>query len=285
MPTWSLERTDANAHRMELQFPTGKERHRILLLADLHWDNAHCDLALLRSHLEQAKAGGWPVMVFGDLFCAMQGKWDPRASQDAMRDEHRGGAYLDLLVGTALEWFTPYAANLALISPGNHETSIQKRHEVNLSERLVAGLRLKGSRVELGTYWGFIGLACSRGQQVVQKVLHYHHGYGGGGPISRGLIDHSRTRSDYSADVFVSGHIHRRNADENIITRLSSHGKVNLHQQLFLRCSTYKDESGDGWHVQQGRAARPLGGWWLELQASRTNKNKTLQVDLKAVPT
>jgi len=123
---WSIARTDRNAHRLELPF-SGSTTWRILLLADLHWDNAHCDLNLLRSHLEQAKAGGWPVMVFGDLFCAMQGRWDPRASRDALREEHRDGSYLDLLVKTAVEWFKPYAGSLALISPGNHETSIAKR--------------------------------------------------------------------------------------------------------------------------------------------------------------
>lgn len=282
---WFIARTDRNAHRLELPF-SGSTTWRILLLADLHWDNAHCDLNLLRSHLEQAKAGGWPVMVFGDLFCAMQGRWDPRASRDALREEHRDGSYLDLLVKTAVEWFKPYAGSLALISPGNHETSIAKRHEVNLTERLVSGLNLCGGKVELGTYWGFVNLACKRQAQVVTRTLHYHHGFGGGGPISRGLIDHSRTRSDYDADIYVSGHIHRRNCDENVSTRLTSQGRVVLREQLFLRCSTYKQEdTGSGWHVEQGRAARPLGGWWLELAGDRRNQHKTLNVNIKAVPT
>ena len=36
----------------------------------------------------------------------------------------------------------------------------------------------------------------------------------------------------------------------------------------YVRCSTYKDEYGQGvsgWHVERGQYPRPLGGWWMRL--------------------
>jgi len=286
-PTWwKLDKTSPNAYRMRLGFSGAGSTRRILLLADVHWDSAHCQWDLLKATLEEAKQEGAPILVAGDFFDAMGGKWDPRASHEALRDIHRGGNYLDLLVNTAADWLRPYAGNLALMSYGNHETSIRKRHEVDLLQRLCHELRGHGSPVECGPYWGFVvmsGVFCPNSKHRETLTLHYHHGFGGGGEITRGLIDQSRTRGQYMADVYFSGHIHRRNQDENIITTVSSRGMVEQRRQLFLRASSWKDESHDGWHVQQGRAARPIGGWWLEMTARKTTQ--TYILDYRATPT
>jgi hypothetical protein len=288
-PWWSLEKTDSHAWRLDVQFDGTGHKRRILLLADIHWDNAHCRLDLLKQTLDIAKAEGAPIFSFGDHFCAMQGKWDKRSSADAMRDEHRGGNYLDLLVNTCADWFKPYASSLAMISLGNHETAIRRHHQVDLNQQLVGHLRREGSPVVSGPYWGFVVIGCMFGAKGLSEIIkmHFAHGSGGGGMITRGLIDHSRTRSDYDCDIHVSGHIHRRNCDENVITRVTARGKIQQTPQLYLRCSTWKDESKDGYHVEQGRAARPIGGWWLELTGNKSKnvKSNTYTVDIKAVPT
>lgn len=266
---WDIKRSDSHACILSMKWNTYQDNQRVLLLADCHWDSAQCDRKALARDLDKALEINAPVLIFGDFFDAMQGKWDPRSSQSSLRHEHRGGSYLDLLVDTSFDWLKKYASVLSLISPGNHETSIQKRHEVNLSERLVTLLRHQKSPCVLGTYWGFVGFrhVISKEKSLVTS-LHYHHGYGGGGEVTRGLIDHSRTRSMFAADVFVSGHIHRRNYDENVITVMTPTGLVQQRKQLFLRCSTYKNET-DGWHAEKGRAARPIGGWWLEFNGRR----------------
>ena len=133
-------------------------------------------------------------------------------------------------------------------------------------------LRREGSSCLLGTYWGFVGFLHQHGNQSGRsQSLHYHHGFGGGGEITRGLIDHSRTRGMYAADIYVSGHIHRRNYDENIVTAISPRGVVHQRTQLFLRCASYKAEH-DGWHAEKGRAARPIGGWWLVFNSIKNKK-------------
>jgi hypothetical protein len=282
---WSIRKTCDNVYRLDVQLERAGQTRPILLLADIHWDSAHCRLDLLAKTMAKAVKDGSPIIISGDFFDAMQGKWDHRSSTDAMRPEHRTGAYLDSLVSTAAKWLEPYAKNIALISYGNHETSIKKKHEVDLLQRLCQELRRQGSSVECGPYTGFVQVS-SRFKNTRQSesfVIHYHHGAGGGGEVTRGLIDHSRTRGMYRADVYFSGHIHRRNQDENIVTTVTPCGLLKKRKELFLRASCWKDESTDGWHVQQGRAARPIGGWWLNLEMVCPIKN--YELTYTAVPT
>jgi UDP-2,3-diacylglucosamine pyrophosphatase LpxH len=58
-----------------------KEPVNILLISDVHFDNPKCNRDLLFSHLDKAKKLGYKVAIFGDLFCMMQGKYDPRRSK------------------------------------------------------------------------------------------------------------------------------------------------------------------------------------------------------------
>lgn len=280
---WSVTEHSRHVHVLSLGAMRAGEERRILLMSDEHWDNAHCDLHLLRRHHMEARQHSAPVLKFGDLFCAMQGKWDRRSDQNQLRNEHRGNNYLDKLVSTAASWYRPFADDIALITPGNHETSIQDRHQTNLTERLHQELSRHSDRTRMGGYWGYVQIeAQDTGGSTRSFQLNYHHGYGGGGEVTRGMIDNNRTRGQYDADVFYSGHIHRRNMDENIVTRLSRL-TLQRHKQLFLRGSTYKDEHADGWHAQQGRAARPLGGWWLIVKMTRSGQGGA-ELDYTAQP-
>ena len=284
---WILTRRAAHVYRLGIMPIKAGDVRRLCLLSDLHWDNAAARLDLLTAVLEEAVAGDIPVFLFGDTFCAMQGKWDPRSSQDAMRPEHRGGDYLDRLVNTAVDWFRPYRDVIALAAPGNHEQSIRQRHETDLTARFVGGLRAAGGRCIEGNYWGFIQIAPHDRTQKNKwetRVMHYTHGSGAGGEVTRGLIDHSRTRSHFLADVYVSGHIHRRNCEENVYAALSGRGCLHYRQQLFLRSSCWKDEMKSEWHAGlKGRGPRPIGGWWLDLHFSKTGPTSTYTIE-KMVP-
>jgi len=279
-PWWEIRKTDNHCHFLRLRFP-GAATKRILVLSDLHWDSAKCQLDQLKRVFDEAKEIGAPILLLGDTWDAMQGKYDPRASQEDLRPEFRGNNYLDLLVDEAFEWFKPYASNLALISYGNHETSISKRHEVDLLQRFAGLMRREGSPLLVGQYWGFVVLGCeTSGKTVSIHRIHYSHGSGGGGEVTRGIIDWSRTRGMYEADIFLAGHIHRRNMEENIMTRVTARGCVDQIRQLFLRSSCWKDEStGSGYHVQKGRAARPIGGWWLEVKLENRSEDRVVSIN------
>jgi len=262
---YKITEINRQSHLVDVFFENTKGIFNVLLMSDEHWDNKLCKLDVLKRHHEEAVQKKALIFKFGDTFCAMQGKWDKRADAEQLRKEHRGNNYLDNLVNTAADWYKPYAKNIALIGMGNHEQSIVDRHQTNLIDRLTSQLGVKQ-----GGYWGYVTFRFSYHKKLQIKKLFYHHGYGGGGEVTRGLIDNNRTRGQYNADIFYSGHIHRRNMDENIITDVTSKGNIVQREQLFLRGSTYKNETS-GWHSAGGRASRPIGGWWIEFSCTRTS--------------
>lgn len=247
-----------------------------LLSSDRHHDNAHTNQVLERQHLEQAKERDAYVIDIGDLFCAMQGKFDPRQDRSQLRPEYRDNDYLDALVDHAAKFYAPYAKQILQISPGNHETSIIKRHQTNLSERLVERLKyITSQKVHLGGYSGWIQFKFDYGRRDAIN-LHYHHGYGGGGPVTLGVIQHNR-QAVYLPDAHIvySGHTH----DEWMLTRsrvrLSTNGHVYHDEQLHIRTPGYKEEYGSGeggWHIETGKPPKPNGAAWLRFYCETTSK-------------
>ncbi len=285
---WQVSRTERNSYKVLHTASRWGDTLSALLITDVHWDSKDCRRDLLKADMERAKELGSPVFIFGDLFDVMEGKYDPRRHKDQIRPELSRGDYLDAVVDQSVKWFAPYARNIALVSPGNHEQSIRDRLETDLIQRFVDGLRANGATTIRGGYWGFVTfLTRITGMKAAcSKVLHYHHGYGGGGEVTRGMIDNNRTRGQYDADVFVSGHIHRRNDDENVIVRCGPTGRIRKQLQVFLRSGTYKDEmlspahheEQDSWHISKGRAARPVGGWWLKLAPRRRDNTDDMEI-------
>jgi hypothetical protein len=169
---------------------------------------------------------------------------------------------------TAVDFYKPYKDNIALITSGNHEQSILYHHDYDILETLTDELGVK-----YGAYQGFVKFVFDiPGYKARTFDLCWHHGYGGGGEVTRGLIDNSRTRGQYLADVYYSGHIHRKNCDENVITRNSARGEILEERQWFIRGSCYKREESY-YHIGSGRAARPLGGWWLNVSFRKPANN------------
>jgi hypothetical protein len=172
--------------------------------------------------------------------------------------------YLDALVDTAAEWLKPYASNVVMISNGNHDTSITKRAETLLIDRLCYKLRSEGGVTQEGGYQGFIRWHFEAGDRKDYETWFQHHGFGGGGPVTKGMIDINRMASWYEADVYLAGHIHRLNKDRSSRYFLNSNGKMKERVVDFIRMSTFKRENIEphGWGVEKGHGPRTIGGWW-----------------------
>jgi predicted phosphodiesterase len=266
---------------VQVSYPSPPDlRQPFLLLSDIHWDNPHCDRVLLKKHLDFAKSCGAGVFVFGDLFCAMQGKYDPRGSKTGIRPEHNVANYLDAIVEDCAAFWQPYAENLVMVTPGNHETSILKRVETDIVARFAA---LVGCQV--GAYSGWVLLRSERSPgKTMSTAMAYHHGYGGGGPVTKDVIQASR-KAVYlpDADVVVSGHTHDRNIFP--IQRIHLNRKTGntwLQEQLHLKLGTYKDEysAGEGWAVERGMPPKSLGGVMLKAMHQREPERMVLAAEL-----
>lgn len=265
---WRVVEHARNVHSIRFDNVRGGWEQFVLLQSDEHFDNPHCNRTLYRKHLDEAMDLRAPVIKYGDLFCAMQGKFDKRASKSSVRKEDNNDNYLDSLVTNCAKWHAPYASILALAGPGNHETSILKHHETNLTERFVERIQMHNpdTPLRMGGFSGWVRFQFRRGTSESSQRLWYHHGYGGGGPVTRGVIQTNRRAVYAEADIIATGHIH----DEYIVPiqriRLSDANKIQQVRQLHLCTPGYKDEYHDGyggWHIERGGPPKPIGGIWL----------------------
>lgn len=248
-----------------------------LLTGDRHWDNVKSDWNLQIKHLQEVVKRKAYIIDIGDFFCLMQGKYDKRSSKSDLREEHKKTNYLDAVISTGVDFFAPYSKHFLMISPGNHETAILKKHEINITERFVAGLNYKtGSHVKVGTYSGWIIFRFkNKLVNVKDFYLKYTHGYGGGGPVTKGVIQAQR-RSVYVPDahIVISAHIHERWLMEIRRERINSAGDTYLDEQIHVCIPTYKEEflQGDGWHIETGKPPKPIGAWWLRFYFDKEMK-------------
>lgn len=250
----------------------------VLLTGDRHWDNPKSDWTLQKKHLDEAKAKGAPVIDVGDWFCLMQGRWDKRSAKSDIRPEHNVNDYLDAIPQTAVDFFAPYADNIAVIGYGNHEKSIKKHQETDVLARFVYRLNNEcGSNVQLGGYGGYVKIKFAHKNFAVSKWLKYYHGSGGGGPVTKGVIQTNR-RAVYTpdADIIVTGHIHEKWTINIPRERITRQGRIHIDNQLHVSVSTYKREyakGAGGWHVERGAPPKPIGGYWLRFTFDRVRQD------------
>lgn len=257
---------------------------QLALLSDLHWDNPKCDRELLKKHLDYCLENNIKVMLNGDTFCLMQGKFDPRRSKKDIRPEHNKANYLDAVIEDAVEWFTPYADILTVVGYGNHETGIIRNVETDPLQRFVDLLNYKcKSNVVTGGYGGWLMLnifPSEKSQKQFSTKVKYFHGSGGGGIVTKGALNLTRALELAEGfDVFTMGHIHEnaaRNDVREFLNTNSGKHEIVLKQIHMAITGTYKEEYGEGfmgWHVERGAPPKPVGGRILNIYLSMEYKN------------
>lgn len=164
-------------------------------------------------------------------------------------------------------------------------TSIIKFHETDILKRWVDKMNLTyGSKIQLGGYGGWIVVRHhyrKTGDQFVTYKAKYFHGSGGGGIVTRGEINLTRSLEMYEDfDLFVMGHIHENKAT-NVARDYLHWDTMNKtykikHKQIHMMITgTYKEEYGDGakgWHVERGAPVKVLGGRIATFQTVRSVK-------------
>lgn len=267
-------------HRNSHQYNV-KKSIKLMLMSDIHWDNPHCQRDTLKKHLDYAKSIGAKVLINGDFFCFMQGKYDPRRSKADIRPEHNKPNYIDAVIEDAVEWWGPYKDTLIFIGYGNHETSIIKNLETDPLQRFVDLFNYTHKPedpISTGGYGGWLTFQFyGTGTDRKSYSIYYFHGSGGGGPVTKGTIQHQRQMADTEgADCIWMGHVHE------LYTMYQSKKMLNggripvIKDILHVRTGTYKDEHGDGhmgWHIERGAPPKPIGCVMLELNYNRGTRN------------
>jgi predicted phosphodiesterase len=277
---FTVEHANRNVAVVRLNVSGERWEQSFLLRGDVHWDNPQCNRELELKHLREAKERGAGIIDVGDLFCLMQGKYDPRKSMDGVRPEHQKKDYLGSVIRTATDYYAPYAHNFIVIGRGNHEQSIQERNGFDMTTAIVSSLNTRtGSNIQAGGYGGWVRFMLLRGTRRNSLRLHYMHGYGGGGPVTQDLIQDQRRRTYVEgADVMVSGHTHDAWAVDTNKIRLNESNVVESRTVWSVKVPTYKDEFRDGyggWHVETGKPPKPTGAWWLTISIDGQHRYQT----------
>lgn len=267
--TVTLRTTTPGVVVAEIPFRNNQDWEQwVLVRSDAHHDNPHTLQDWEKRHLDLAVERNAGIIDVGDLFCAMQGKYDRRSSKDDLRPEHQCGNYLDALVTTAADFYGPYAANWWMLGIGNHETAILKAHETDLTQRLAATLKDRtGCTIPVGGYrgWFVFKFQAENSDMRFSKSAYYEHGAGGGGPVTKGTIQTNR-RSAYTdgADLMFTGHIHESWVLETPRQYLDAQFQWKIKDCYHVQLPTYKQEFGaTGYHNENCRPPKPLGAHWI----------------------
>lgn len=267
----------------------------LFLTSDLHIDSVYCNRDALISDFEEAKRRNAMIFLLGDVFDAMQGRFDPRRSLDELRPEYRRNDYYDYVVKDVAKLLKPYAENIMLITPGNHETAVLKNASLSLIDRLVYAMNLEhGGHVLQGGYGGWVRINLHYGKNGHRTSIKmkYHHGFGGDAPVTRGVI-HTNRQNVYikDADIIVNGHNHNAYYVPIVSETLSNSGKVVFQTTHHIRTPGYKQEYGDGtqgWAVEKGFVPKPIGGAFVQYEVHRhgVSKGKPTNIysDIRVMP-
>lgn len=275
----SVTQTHSMVCVIEKRLLKAGDKFVFLLVSDLHADHPKSRLDLLTEHFNECRARGGYIMINGDVICVMQGKFDKRHSKGNVRPEHMADDYFDQIVNFMVDFLTPWADIILFMGLGNHETAILKRTETDLLRRIVDLLYLKtGYKIALGQYHGWIYIkgiygrenASRREQSTLSYKIYHNHGTGGEAPVTGGTIeDHRKQTQVEGMDAIWMGHNHNK-----YVRQLASHyleckpASIRPKMKIVevIRTGTYKQEyTGTGFHIETNKAAKPLGGMWLEL--------------------
>jgi hypothetical protein len=272
---WTSERTSENVVTVRMSSTGMGWEQRFLISADRHHDNPDCKRGMEKRHLDEAKRIGAGIIDIGDLFCAMQGKADPRADKAHIDPKFCDGNYFDAIVNDAEDFYGEYANNIIQLSPGNHETAVRKHHETDLTKRLVRRLNSKSNHeIFVGQYTGWIMFRIKHNITAkCSKSMWYTHGYGGGGPVTEDMIQSNRQQVFIEADIMASGHVHRSWNKDFVKIGLGHDGIERRREGIYIKVPTYKDSYGkDGYESENGHGPRPLGACWLVFSYKQRKK-------------
>lgn len=268
---WSIDTKNDSVPTLRTNVGGGKELN-LLFIGDAHWDHAQCDRSSLKAVLNEALERDSVIILLGDQLCLMGGRDDHRGSKSALRPEHKTDAYFSSVVDDFADWYSPYAKNTWYALTGNHEQAVVKYHEIDPTRMWISRLNAAGASIQYPGYSTYARILVSHNTRRSSIIMFAHHGYGGGGPVTKGVIQSQRRAAMYpDANFIVTGHIHTPYYVPHEQFRLNGAGRPYHAFQEAYSTGTFKDEFGrgeGGWHVERGQGPREKSGWWCRVKAT-----------------
>ena len=203
---------------------------------DIHKGATACDFKAFKRDLADIDDNTY-LLFGGDTFDSIT-VTDPRyrKSGDASLSE----AIIDENIDEMVEVLKPYSDRIIGMMHGNHEDAIVKRYGTDPIGRLCRRLSDDKITVQDMGYSGLLRLRLSENKARCRTVIaRYHHGWGGGSRTQGAdLTKYSKDTTHWQADLFLYGHVHRKQTDK--IPRMGLSGdKLISKPKLVCICGTY----------------------------------------------
>jgi len=265
----------------------------IMLMSDVHFDSAVCDLALFHEHLKYAEKYRLPVFINGDSLDAMQGKYDPRRSPEDLKDIYNVSAYYDALVLDYSSYLSRYDIPAFILGDGNHETGVLEHSGTDLLENVCYRLRVehKKTAIHMG-YWGYIeyGFFYKKGNARAKRLMYFHHGDGGSAPVTKSTLQINRQSAWLiHPDIVHNGHTHDAYCIPQPVEKFNDKThKPYPDNMWFIRTPGYKmsptkSHRTRGYESKHFRAPKSRGCYILNLHYSHTDDTISMDVLNKIV--
>jgi hypothetical protein len=244
---------------------------------DCHIDSTLCHTKRLKEDIQRVAADKHSrVVLGGDVFDAMWAFGDPRGRSSlqfpALANSDKK---IDVTLAYACEMFAPIADKIDAVLSGNHEEKFAHRHGgYNLAEHLA---------IELGLnfigYMGFLTYFVDDGNKHVYPSIGYlHHGAGGNAPMTKGMLDLTRSKTKMQYDWHMRGHIHEKTLSESPkLTRDGGFGNGRLLSMPVVAAiagtyqRAYSDDATAYYSEEREHAPSPIGAARIYLTPRHEN--------------
>jgi hypothetical protein len=235
---------------------------KIKPIFDVHYGNKYCDVRKFREYLADSDEYTY-FMGGGDLIDSIVAT-DPRYSKHA--DGTPSAAIIDDQVKGFLEMIEPYKDRIIGLGRGNHEDVIIRKCGTDPVARMCEKLGC--------AYLGLSGLIrlilSENGNRGRTIIIRWHHGWGSGSRTQGAdLTKYSKDTSYWDADLFLYGHVHRKQSDR--VPRLGLVGEKLVSKPkmigicgTFLR--TYSDTTDSTYSELKGYPPTEIGGLTVNIQ-------------------
>jgi len=261
----------------------------LMLSSDWHFDSVKCDRNLLTRHLTRANQDGAVVLVAGDVFDAMQGRFDPRKSYTNLREEYKVADYYDAIADDAAVFLSQFNRCKFILAMGNHETAVLKNASTHLINTTAKELRHRGIEAFNAGYYGWLHILSKdeHGKGRAKQRIYWHHGHGGNAPVTRGVISTNRQAVFLrNADIVLNGHNHQQYHVTIKEYGLTIRGQEYTSVVHYLRTPGYKMsglENGDemGYDIEKHPEPLPRGSAFVDLRYGTNGQDFDVDVLMK----
>ena len=231
--------------RIDIEKPF-EEWQRLFVCSDFHIGNKGFNQKRLVDDLNDAVGIGARILIIGDTMECISVS-DKRFQSSVIPKSMRSDYLINETVGKTIEVLAPFAANIDLITPGNHEAKFLKTTNFDPVKMLVDQLQTQyKSPVQYGSYHGFLQYVWKDHQHPkrtkVYTILHTHGpAKGSGGAKSKGVLEVSAMMANWEYDLLIFGHNHYRWVVPDTKIGVTARGRKYSREIKHVRSGCYLD--------------------------------------------